>query len=109
MNILVIDDNLMTSVRIESQLTALGHTVKVARKAPEGANFDLVLLNLGSRTLSGAALVSSARENLPPAQIWGFCGHVEVEIRRAAKAAGIDRLLTNEVAITDLASVIAAA
>jgi DNA-binding response OmpR family regulator len=94
--VLLLDDNLMTSARVQAALRSQGCEVALARTVPESGGFDFVLLNLGSRRLGGLELLPRVRERLPQASVYGFCGHREVEIRQAAKAAGIDRLLTNE-------------
>jgi DNA-binding NarL/FixJ family response regulator len=63
----------------------------------------LAIINLGSRGLNGVQLISALHEKFPETRVLGFCGHLETEIRRAAKAAGIERILTNENAFSDLA------
>lgn len=101
---LLLDDNLMSSMRLSSQLERLGYTVQIRRAVPETANEDtaLVIINLGSRGMDGVQFIGEARERLTGARVVGFCGHLEIEIRRAAKAAGIDKILTNDQAFTGL-------
>jgi len=94
--VLLLDDNLMTSSRVASALRTRGCEVVVSRAAPNEGAFDYVLLNLGSRSLNGVELLPGLRTRFEGAQLFGFCGHLEIEIRRTAKEAGIDRLLTNE-------------
>lgn len=94
--IVLLDDNLFTSARVSSALRARGRQVLVAKRIEVIAACDIALINLGSRTLGGVELVEPLRQKFPGARILGFCGHLEIEIRREAKAAGIDRLLTNE-------------
>ena len=94
--IVLLDDNLFTSARVASALRARGRQVLVARGVEAVAACEIALINLGSRTLNGIELIEPLRARFPAARIFGFCGHLEVEIRRAARAAGIDRLLTNE-------------
>jgi len=103
---LLLDDNLMSATRVRAQLEKRGYRVEAARKIPEEPvrNVpDLVIINLGSRSLPGIALISSCQELFPAARVLGFCGHAEVEIRRQAKQAGLRRILTNDEALTDLA------
>ncbi len=101
-SVLLLDDNLMTSARIARALQGAGyrvitaHAVKNTAASTCSGQWTCVLINLGSRSLNGVAQIEDCRELLPNVRVWGFCGHLEVEIRRAAKAAGIDRLLTNE-------------
>jgi len=108
MQALLLDDNLMSSGRIERQLQALEYSVTTARRIPaEGEEPpQLVLINLGSRPLNGVALIEELRRRFPDARIVGFCGHLEVEIRQAAKQAGIDKLLTNDQAYSQLQQVL---
>jgi DNA-binding NarL/FixJ family response regulator len=109
---LLLDDNLMTAARVRSQLEKVGYRVQVTRRLPENAPEDpaditsspqLVILNLGSRTLWGIVLIKTCLQLFPAARVIGFCGHAEVEIRRAAKQAGLSRILTNDEALQDLA------
>ena len=95
-HIALLDDNLFTSTRVASALRAKGHQVLVARRVEALQACDVALINLGSRTLGGLEMIAPLREQFAGARIYGFCGHLEIEIRRAAKAAGVDRLLTNE-------------
>ncbi|HEX8552231.1 MAG TPA: response regulator [Abditibacteriaceae bacterium] len=101
MNALILDDNLMSAMRLDAQLSRGGYTTKTSRDLTDG-EFDLVLINIGSRNLDGPSLVQEARERIPAARVVGFCGHLEVEIRRAAKAANIDKILTNDQALSNL-------
>lgn len=94
--IVLLDDNLFTSARVSSALRARARQVLVAKKIEAVAACDIALINLGSRSLGGVALIEPLRAKFPQAKVFGFCGHLETEIRRAARAAGIDRLLTNE-------------
>ncbi len=102
MNILLLDDNLMSVLRLENNLRAAGHEVKTARQAPAQGEFDVVVFNLGSRSLDGLNQMASWRARFADAKIWAFCGHREVELWRAAREAGVERILTNEVAMTEI-------
>ncbi|MEO6909232.1 MAG: hypothetical protein ABI210_15205 [Abditibacteriaceae bacterium] len=100
MKVLLFDDNLLSSTRLQRALETQGHEVQVITKPDAGESIDLVLINLGSRSLPGIELISQCRELLPGAIVNGFCGHLEIEIRRAAKAAGINKILTNDQAFS---------
>lgn len=91
---LLIDDNLLTSSRVASALRDR-FDVKVSR-ALEGEAPQVVIINLGSRTMAGVELITTARERFPLSRVVGFCGHKEVEIRRAAKSANILKIYTND-------------
>ena len=102
MNILLLDDNLMSALRIENNLRAAGHIVKTARQAPAEGEFELIVFNLGSRSLDGLSQLETWRARFDGAKIWAFCGHREVELWRAARAAGVEKILTNEVAMSEI-------
>jgi DNA-binding NarL/FixJ family response regulator len=109
MKTLLLDDNLMTQTRVEAQLRAAGCDVTVRRSLPAEAEFDLIVVNLGSRSMPGLELLERAKQACPESKVWGFCGHLEIEIRRSALKIGVDKLLTNEVAMSELASVVTTA
>lgn len=106
---LLLDDNLMSATRIAAQLQRINYRVETARALPALETFSvqepqLVVINLGSRGMDGAGLIEACRERFADSRVVGFCGHLEVDIRRRAKAAGIDKILTNDQAFSDLAS-----
>lgn len=106
MTALLLDDNLLSSARVESQLRAAGYTVLTRTKLPENQDLDLILINLGSRRLNGLDLIGSCKTQYPSTPVWGFCGHLETEIRQSARAASIDKLLTNDNAMSALADIL---
>jgi len=99
---LLLDDNLMTTARVRSQLQASGYDVQALRRVPPDTQVELVIINLGSRTLSGIELIKTCLQQFPDARVVGFCGHAEIEIRQAAKQAGLNRILTNDEALQNL-------
>ena len=103
---LLIDDNLMSSMRIQSQLRALNYDVKIARILTDDCAPQLVLVNIGSRGFDGVELSKSAMEKWPQSRVIGFCGHKEIEIRQRAKAIGMKRILTNDEALMRLSEVL---
>ena len=111
MNVLLLDDNLMSATRIENGLRAAKCQVVTVRRAPDAnddaGDFDLILFNLGSRSLDGVSQIAEWRARYAGVQIWAFCGHREVERWRAARAAGVEKILTNEVAMTEIGAHIA--
>ena len=109
MKTLLLDDNLMTQTRVQAQLKAAGGEVTTRRTLPETGDFELVVVNLGSRSMPGLELLEAAKTRYEGAKIWAFCGHLEVEIRRTALKIGLDKLLTNEVAMSELAPQVEAA
>lgn len=105
---ILMDDNLMSAVRVQGQLERAGYRVHVARVLPAQPSQapQLILINLGSRSLNGVAQIEAGRARFPDARVLGFCGHTEIEIRQAAKAAGIGRIFTNEEAMIELSDLL---
>lgn len=102
MKALIVDDNMMSSMRVDAQLERGNWVTAIRRSAADAEGpFDLAIINLGSRGLDATEQIKYCRER-EAARVVGFCGHLEVEIRRAAKTAGIDKILTNENALSDL-------
>ncbi len=104
---LLLDDNLMSATRIQAQLNRANYQVETARALPLLETFStqvphLVVINLGSRGMDGVALIEACRERFAGSRVVGFCGHLEVDIRRRAKTAGIDKILTNDQAFSAL-------
>jgi DNA-binding NarL/FixJ family response regulator len=99
---LLFDDNLMTTARVRSQLQVVDYQVQVLRQLPDDAEAQLIIINLGSRSLGGTELIKSCLQQFPDGRVIGFCGHAEIEIRQAAKQAGLKRILTNDEALQNL-------
>lgn len=103
----LLDDNLMSAVRVQGQLQRAGYRVHNTKQAPPADETpDLVLINLGSRSLNGIERIETCQALFPTTKVFGFCGHTEVELRKAAKAAGIGRIFTNEEAMLELAQLL---
>jgi DNA-binding NarL/FixJ family response regulator len=100
MKVLLLDDNLLSSTRLQRALETQGHQVQIAAKPDVSDSMDQVLINLGSRSLPGIELISQCHGLFPGVTVNGFCGHLEIEIRRAAKAAGINKIFTNDKAFS---------
>ncbi len=102
LNILVVEDDLFFSVRIESVLKKLGYAVHVIgdkEKALEHARQHapaLVIVNFGSDRVSPADVTRHIKELPHPPPVLGFCPHVWMpQIRPNALAAGCDLLVAN--------------
>ena len=102
LNILVVEDDLFFSVRIESVLKKLGYAVHVIgdkEKALEHARQHapaLVIVNFGSDRVSPADVTRHIKELPHPPPVLGFCPHVWMpQIRPNATAAGCDLLVAN--------------
>jgi DNA-binding NarL/FixJ family response regulator len=98
----------MTAMRVQKQLERAGYAVRTSGVLPANMEIapEFVLINLGSRSLGGTELIKKCRALFPAATVAGFCGHTEIEIRQAAKAAGIKRIFTNDEAMTELANLV---
>lgn len=107
MKILLLDDNLMSSMRVESNLRKSGNEVKLARRiAPELEEIEVVVVNVGSRSMNGMELLDEAKTRFPDAKLYGFCGHREVEIWKAAQQKGA-KMITNENAMSEIGEILA--
>ena len=96
MQVLVLEDNLFFVTRLESKLRALGHAPVLASTLSKACELiaqkpDAVVVDLHA---PGAVdFIGQAKDRSIP--VIAFSGHLEVEIRRQAKAAGADVLLAN--------------
>lgn len=94
MQVLVLEDNLMWSARLEKSLKSLGH-VPVTWPTLKGelSGFDLAIVNLAP---SVGDVVSTVRD-LRAAGVYvvGHAGHKEKELHEVGRLAGCDRLATN--------------
>jgi len=94
MRILIYEENLMWSARLQRSLAALGHEPVLRTKMPvEAEEADLAVVNLASRAIS-------AEELVPKLRGWGIfviahAGHKEKELRELGARLECDRLATN--------------
>lgn len=110
MQVLVVDDNLLSSTTILSQLHTGGHrpalagTEADALRTLRDTSFDFVLINLAAHRFDPVSLISTFRKTpeLKTCRIVGFCGHLEHARRKAAQEAGCDHVMTNAVALRQL-------
>lgn len=115
MRVLVVDDNLLSSTAVLDQLRRAGHSSVVAdalSKALAVAQehpLDLLLVNLAAHTFDPSSLIRTIRgePSIRHCRIVGFCGHLEHARRAAALEAGCDQVITNAVALRQLAAVLA--
>jgi hypothetical protein len=90
--ILVYEDNLMWSVRLEKTLRALNHQpVTFARPEPQPA--DAAIVNLGAASLEPEILVPRLRQL--GVHVIGHAGHREKELHELGRVIGCDTLATN--------------
>jgi len=95
-HVLLLDDNLMSSEPLRRALTNAGNTCEILSALPDDlSGYDCLAINLGSPRLDGPAIIQHAKVARPDLLVTGFCGHAETELREAARAAGVDRLVTH--------------
>src|SRR5579871_6709704 len=100
--VLIVDDDLLFSVRIETGLKRLGYTVTVAGSgaaAFKSASTNppaLAIVNFGNARIPAFEIVQELKAQERPPTILGFVSHTKlVELRPAAKEAGCDLLVAN--------------
>ncbi len=95
MKILLLTDDLMSRVRIESRWKVAGAQLLTDRAA---ADADLIVVDLGAR--GALERIRSLREAYPAMEILAFGPHVDADRFREAKAAGATQLVARG-AVTD--------
>jgi len=90
--LLLLDRNLMWTVRLKGAAEAFGATVAVLGEAPESVpEFDIAIVDLGVPAFVEAIPQLKASGG----KVVGRSGHKETELREAGKAAGCDLIATN--------------
>jgi len=111
--VVVADDDLLFSSRIAAALDRLGYGPVVVRTAealhdalaaaPRAAILNLACTRLDALTAIRRAKADAATSAIP---LLGFCGHMDVARRTAARAAGCDAVTTNGAVASDLEAVL---
>ena len=108
-NVLVIEDDLFFSVRIETMLQKMGYAVSVIgdhAQALEHARLHkpvLVVINFGSDRLAPADTTRHLKELPDAPTVMGFVPHVWMpQVRPNAMAAGCDLLVANSALVMRL-------
>jgi hypothetical protein len=108
MKVLIFEDNLMWSVKLQKTVKGLGHEGQVLAKIPaEIPSAEAAIVNLGSETMGVDALLPLLRE----AGVWvvGHAGHKEKGLLQSGREAGCDLVVTNSVLTFKLDQVLAQA
>ena len=92
MKVLVYEDNLMWSARLQKTLAALGHEASVVAR-PEPRDGDAAIVNLGAPAFQPAELVPALRAR--GVHVIGHAGHKELELHELGREVGCDTLATN--------------
>ena len=102
LNILVVENDLFFSARIESVLKKLGYAVEVIGNKELALEYArrhkpaLAIVNFGSDRIAPADVTRHLKELPDPPPVLGFCPHVWMpQVRPNAIAAGCDLLVAN--------------
>lgn len=94
MRVLIFEDNLLWSARLEKTLLALGTDVSMFDHVPASIpEADVALINLGSRAIDPKVLVPALKE--AGIRVVAHAGHKETELRELGLALGCERIATN--------------
>lgn len=111
--VLVIDEDLLFSIRIETTLKKLGYEVTVTGDPEEAlaiAERDLLsltILNYGREGLRPLETTAKLKAVYQPPPILGFLSHKLIpEVRAAAREAGCDLLVANSALVLRLAQLV---
>ena len=111
--VLVIDEDLLFSTRVESTLLKLGYDVLVTADPDEGISvaetnaLSLTILNFGREGLRPLETVAALKGVYQPAPVLGFLSHKLIPaIRDAAREAGCDLLVANSALVLRLAQLV---
>jgi CheY-like chemotaxis protein len=100
--IVVADDDLLFSSRLTAVLDTLGYHPHVVRtvdafeaaltEAPSAAILNLASVRLDALAAIRRAKIDTSTRGIP---LLGFCGHADVALQAAARAAGCDLVASN--------------
>jgi hypothetical protein len=94
MKVLLLEDNLMWSVRTVRGLETLGHTVAlVSRSTGEYPDADLAIVNLSARAFDPYEAVAALKKK--GIKTIGHIGHKEKEVWEKGEKAGCDKVVSN--------------
>ena len=92
MRILIVETNLMWSVRLQKSASALGYEAVVAPIVIEG-DFDVAIVNLGEPGVDWPERVAELQ--IRGIKVIGHAGHKETALHQVGEEAGCDYLATN--------------
>jgi CheY-like chemotaxis protein len=114
-NVISVVDDMFFASKIRATAEALGVNISFVRsqesllqKARE-LKPDLVVVDLHNQKLSAADVAEAIRGDDELHEIWllGFFSHVEVELQRAAVAAGFNQVIPRSVFASELGKILA--
>ncbi|HLJ53651.1 MAG TPA: response regulator [Chthonomonadaceae bacterium] len=113
LRVLVIDEDLLFSTRVESTLLKLGYDVDVVSDPDQAVEMAadyrpaLTILNFGREGLRPLETVSKLKEQDQPGPVLGFLSHKLIpDVREAAREAGCDLLVPNSALVMRLAPLV---
>ena len=112
--VLVLEDDLMFSVRIEKTLTHLGYAPSIFTHSADAIAFAeqntlcLALINFSSEQQAPGEVVKQIKARPDPPPVLGYCSHVSMpQIRPNAMAAGCNLLVANSALTMRLPQIVA--
>ena len=100
MKVLLLEDNLMWSVKVRNGLETLGHKVTVATQPMEA---DIAIVNLGARAFDPIEAVKQLKKQ--GTTTVGHVGHKEKDLWEKGEKAGCDKVVSNGTLANRLESV----
>ncbi len=106
MRVLVFENNLMWSARLQKSLTALGHEAVIYDRLPDDIRpASAAIINLGIEEFADQAWINTLREN--GIYTIGHAGHKEKPLLQHGKEAGCDRIVSNSLLTFKLDQILA--
>src|SRR5689334_9614668 len=103
-SIILVDDNLFFSTKVSSSLKQLGFVVEIEKSMENirkrlSTQPEAVIINLSAISLDVMGIIKNLKNDAQTKHIplVGFGGHKEREIFQAAREAGCDLVVTNNV------------
>ena len=90
----LISDDLMFASRLSTTMRGAGGSAVLVR-GDEVPDVTLVFVDLNTAMEPRLALIARLRSERPDLEIVGFSHHLEIELRRRARAAGATRVVNN--------------
>lgn len=92
-DVLVAISDLFFSSKVPADVPRAKRGVDLVEQVRE-ANPKRVVIELASKTFDAIDAVKRIKAEMPAVEIVGYCRHTSIEVIRAAKQAGADRVLT---------------
>jgi protein-L-isoaspartate O-methyltransferase len=93
MRVLILEDNLLWSARLQKSIVALGDQATTTDRLPEVLDFDVAIVNLGSKTIPAQEVVPALRAG--GVAVIAHAGHKEKDLLQMGREIECDCLATN--------------